>query len=108
VFSCKQCERRERQVLKILIQALCDVAQFQLENGDIPQENIFDNFRIEEWKNYGFKFTKNGKLCLIYQIVTANIQIKKNFVIPPFSIKKSLSYFETYLIFRNFFGTSDL
>jgi hypothetical protein len=54
VFSCKQCERRERQVLKFLIQALWDVAQFQLEKGDFPQENIFDIFRIEEWKNNGF------------------------------------------------------
>jgi len=30
VFSCKRCERRERQALKLLIQALWDVAMFQL------------------------------------------------------------------------------
>jgi len=40
VFSCKWCERRERQALKFVIQALWDVALFQLVKGDIQQENI--------------------------------------------------------------------
>jgi len=30
VFSCKRCERRERQVLKFLIQVFGDLALFQL------------------------------------------------------------------------------
>ena len=37
VFSCKRRERSERQVLKFLIQALWDVALFQLVKGDFPQ-----------------------------------------------------------------------
>jgi len=40
VFSCKWCERRERQALKFVIQALGDVAVFQLVTNDFRQENI--------------------------------------------------------------------
>jgi len=40
VFSSKWCERRERQALKFVLQALWDVALFQLVKGDLPKENI--------------------------------------------------------------------
>jgi hypothetical protein len=62
VYSCKQCERRERQVLKFLIQALWDVALFQLVKGDFPQRNIAYIFRKELCKSNGFVFREMGKL----------------------------------------------
>jgi len=46
-----RCDRSERQVLKFLIQALWDVALFQLVKGDFPQENVTYNFKIEQGKN---------------------------------------------------------
>jgi hypothetical protein len=53
VFSCKRRERSERQVLKFVIQALWDVALFQLVKGDFPQENnIAYISRIEQWKEF--------------------------------------------------------
>jgi hypothetical protein len=64
VFSCKRCERRERQVLKFQIQTLWDVALFQLVKGDFPQEDIVYIYSIEQLKNNGFSFTKIGNLCL--------------------------------------------
>jgi hypothetical protein len=40
VYSCKRCAESDRRVLKFLIQALLDVALFQLVKGDFPTENI--------------------------------------------------------------------
>jgi len=39
-----------------------NVAPFQLVKGDFPQENIVYIFRIDQWKNNGFLFTKFGNL----------------------------------------------
>jgi hypothetical protein len=66
VFSCKRCERRERQVLKFLTQALWDVALFQLVKDDYQEENIVDIYSEEELKNNGILFTKIGKFCFLY------------------------------------------
>jgi hypothetical protein len=66
VFSCKWCERSERQVLNFLIHGFCDVAVFQLVKGDFPLENIVYICSLEQLKNNGFSFTKIGNLCLIY------------------------------------------
>ena len=57
VFSCKWCERRERQALKFVIQALWDVALFQLVKGDFRQEIIAYVYSVEQLKNNGFPFT---------------------------------------------------
>ena len=48
--SCTRWGRSERQVLKLLLQALWDVALCQLVKGDFPQNNIAYIFRIEHWK----------------------------------------------------------
>jgi hypothetical protein len=58
VFSCKRCERSERQVLKFLIEAFWDVALFQLVKGDFPQEYIVYNFSIEQWNIMAFNLQK--------------------------------------------------
>jgi hypothetical protein len=54
VFSCSQCERRERQVLKFLVQGLGEVALFQLVKGEFPKENIPYIYSAEQLKNNGF------------------------------------------------------
>ena len=41
---------------KFLLQALWDVALFQLVKGDFPQGNISRIFRREQLKNNGFLF----------------------------------------------------
>jgi hypothetical protein len=79
VFSCERCERREKQVLKLLIQASWDVAEFQLVKGDFQQGNIayisrnwqWKNniayiYSVEQLKNNGFSFTKIGNPYLLY------------------------------------------
>ena len=61
---------RGRKILKFLIKAFLDVTQFQLVKSNFPQENIVYNCRIQHRKNNGFLFTKRGKICLLYQILT--------------------------------------
>jgi hypothetical protein len=52
--------------VKFLIQALLDVALFQLVKGDIPQGNNIDYIlRIEQWKNF----------CLFFQSVITYFKI---------------------------------
>jgi hypothetical protein len=51
--------------LKFLIQALGEVAQFQLVKGDFPQKNIAYINSVEQLKKNGFSFTKIGNLCLL-------------------------------------------
>jgi hypothetical protein len=46
-----------REIEKILNQAFCVVALFELIKGDFLQENIVNCFRIEQWKNNGILFT---------------------------------------------------
>jgi len=50
-----------------LIQALWDVALFQLVKGDFPQGNITYICRIEQWKNNGILFTTIVKLCCFHK-----------------------------------------
>jgi len=60
VFSCKRWGRSKSQVLRFLIQALLDVALFQLVKSDNPQENyIVYILTIEQWK----------ERCLFFQSV---------------------------------------
>jgi hypothetical protein len=51
-----------RKLLKFLIQALWDVALFQLAKGDFFQGNISYIFRSAQRRNNGFLFLKNGNL----------------------------------------------
>jgi hypothetical protein len=88
VFSCKQCERRERHVLKFLIQALGEVALFQLVKGDFPQENIAYIYSVEQLKNNGFSFTKIGNVCLLYQFLTSYLKMKNDCPNPSFQYYK--------------------
>jgi len=49
-------KRSGRQVLKIVIQALWDVALFQLIKSDFPQGKMSYIFRSEQLKNNGILF----------------------------------------------------
>jgi hypothetical protein len=62
--------------LQFLIQALWDLALFQLAKGDCWQGNIGYKFRIEQWEKNGFLFTKIGNLCLFYRILASYFQIQ--------------------------------
>ena len=84
-FSCGQWGRNERHVLNFLIQALLDVALFQLVKGDLPRGNNSYIFRIEEWKDNGILCEKIGKVCTLYRSVVRNFQTKEIFQIPPFN-----------------------
>jgi hypothetical protein len=60
--------------LQFLIQALCDLALFQLAKGDCRQGYIGYKFRIEQWEKNGFLFTKIGNHCLFDSILASYFQ----------------------------------
>jgi hypothetical protein len=74
-FSCKWCGRRERQFLKTLIQALWNVALFELVKGEFPQENIAYTYSAELLKKNALSYTKTGKFSLLYEFLTTYIKI---------------------------------
>jgi hypothetical protein len=57
--------------LQFLIQALWDLALFQLAKGDCRQGHIRYKFRIEQCEKNGFLLTEIGNLCLIYPILAS-------------------------------------
>ena len=70
-----------------MIQALRNVALFQLVKGDFPQENIAYIFWNEQWKNNDFLFENIGKRSLIYQILTTYFRSHKDFPFPTLKLQ---------------------
>jgi hypothetical protein len=62
--------------LQFLIQALWDLALFQLVKGDCRQGHIGYKFRIEQREKHGSLFTKIGNLCLFYPTLASYLQIQ--------------------------------
>ena len=82
-----------RKILKFLIQALLDVALFQLVEGDFPKENIGYTLRVEQWYYNGILIKNNGNFCFHFQSLNTYFQIQKLFL--KFLIviwQKALSY----------------
>jgi hypothetical protein len=62
--------------LRFLIQALWDVALFELTKGDIQQGIIAYSLRKTQSESNGILCTKIGKMCFRYQTLTTAFQMQ--------------------------------
>jgi hypothetical protein len=57
--------KKQRERFKFLIQAVWNVAQFQLVKRDFRKSIVAFIFRIEQWEYNGIPFTKIGKFVFV-------------------------------------------
>ena len=103
VCSCKRCERKRKWRIEVpdLSHLECGAVWTGKKRRLSGDTDCI--FRIEQWKNNGFLFTKIGNFCLLSQIINTYFWHKLIFQIPSFNMTiRNFMCWNTYH-FQNIF-----